>query len=65
MILREKSMEVWLRQIATLLHDMRRQGHHLFHVLGVAAFSLEDQVACRESLFLMSWMKEGGEKVCI
>lgn len=27
------------------------KGHHLFHVFAVAVFSLEEHVACRESVF--------------
>lgn len=41
-------------------HGMRRQEHHLFHFLGVAAISLEDQVACRESFFPTVSIERGG-----
>lgn len=43
-------------------HDMRRQEHHLFHFLGVAAISLEDQVACRESFSPTVSIERGGRQ---
>lgn len=35
---RRKYVQVRLRQTATLSHGMRRQGHHLFHILGLLRF---------------------------
>lgn len=53
----EKSLrrsEVWLRQIgAPVARHASSRTPSVSH-LGVAAFSLEDQVACRESMFLLS-----------